>query len=159
MKVKKRFDRIKQLKGQFTIEASVIVPITLLIVAAVLTIVFALHDRIIFTTVTIYEVMAHAQDDPEDPDLVCAAAAEMLGKRLVTAEGTEVSLETSEDAMTLSAGGDVPIALGSVRALVGAETERIDTRIKVSNLKGRETLIRYKTICDGISAIGGNKEE
>ena len=55
MKVKKRFDRIKQLKGQFTIEASVIVPITLLIVAAVLTIVFALHDRIIFTTVTIYE--------------------------------------------------------------------------------------------------------
>ena len=83
----------------------------------------------------------------------------MLGKRLVTADGAQVFLESSEDSVTLSAGGEVPILLGSVRMLVGAENERIDTRIRISNLKGRETLIRYKTICDGISALGRTKEE
>ena len=150
---------MKQLKASFSIEAAVIVPITLLIVASVLTIVFVLHDRIIFTTVTAYETMEHAQDEADDSELIRSSAEEMLGKRLVTADGAQVFLESSEDSVTLSAGGEVPILLGSVRMLVGAENERIDTRIRISNLKGRETLIRYKTICDGISALGGTKEE
>ncbi len=147
-----------RLKASATIEAAVIVPFTLLIIAAVISLVLVLHDRIIFPTAGIYEVMEEAGGE-KDPEGIREAVSEVLNNRLVTAKEASVTAVETEDEISVEAEGDIRIPLWFVRSLVGEENSHIHTRIDVSNLDARKTLIRYKTICDGIDAFTKEEEE
>ena len=153
---KKQFPN-KQLKASATIEAAVVIPVTLVIIAAVLTIVFVLHDRVILNTASLYEVMEQAGAG-EDPQELRSAVSDMLQKRLVTAAETSVSADVKEDGVQIDAGGSVQIPLRMVRFLVGEENQQVEAQIRVSNLSGRKLLIKYKTLCDGLSALGKEEE-
>ncbi len=149
----KKFQRIfrKKLKASFTIEASVIVPLALLLVASVITVVFMLHDRVILSTVSSYEVIDHAaeyKDNPQAADEILA----MLEKRLVTAKNVQSLAEGKEDGMSVQTSADIEVPLDFVQMLTEAEGG-IEASVNVSNLNRREQLVRYKTICDGLSAI------
>lgn len=146
------------LKASAAIEAAVIVPLTLVILAAVITLVLILHDRVIFPTVSIYEVMEQAGGE-EDPERIRNSITEMLEKRVLTAEGAEVFAEETEEEAIVEASGTVEIPMRFVRMLLGEESGNLSTRISVSGLNGRKQLIRYKTICDGIRYFTEQQEQ
>lgn len=150
----KKFQKIfrKNLKASFTIEASVIVPLALLLVASVITIVFMLHDRVLLSTVSSYEVIDHATEYKENPQAAVDEILAMLEKRLVTAKNVQSLAEGKEDGMSVQASADIRVPLDIVQMLTEAEG-RIETTVNVSNLNRREQLVRYKTICDGLSVI------
>ena len=83
----------KKLKASVTIEASVLVPIALLLVASVMTVVFMLHDRVILSTVSSYEVIDHASQYKDDPQAAEEGILQMLEKRMVTAKNIQTSSE------------------------------------------------------------------
>ncbi|MDO4733957.1 MAG: hypothetical protein Q4A51_01720 [Lachnospiraceae bacterium] len=142
----------KKLKASVTIEASILVPIALLLVASVMTVVFMLHDRVILSTVSSYEVIDHASQYKDDPQAAEEGILQMLEKRLVTAKNIQTSSEGETDGMSVRAEAEIDVPLGKVQELTNAEG-RIETSVNVSNLNRREQLVRYKTICDGLSAI------
>lgn len=142
----------KKLKASFTIEASIIVPIALLLVASVMTVVFMLHDRVILSTVSSYEVIEHATQYKDNPQAAEEGILQMLEKRLVTAKNIQTSSEGETDGMSVRTEAEIDVPLGKVQELTNAEG-RIETSVNVSNLNRREQLVRYKTICDGLSAI------
>ena len=142
----------KKLKASFTIEASILVPIALLLVASVMTVVFMLHDRVILSTVSSYEVIDHASQYKDDPQAAEEGILQMLEKRLVTAKNIQTSSEGETDGMSVRTEAEIDVPLGKVQELTNAEG-RIETSVNVSNLNRREQLVRYKTICDGLSAI------
>ena len=146
------------LKASATIEASVIVPLTILIIAAVMTVVLVLHDRVIFPAVSLSGVMEQAGKEADIEELQ-SSVSELLGTRLLTARDATVAAEAEEDGISVSSGGDIRIPLSAVRALVGEGNNRIDSSVRISNLDGRKALIKYKTICDGLSALSGKEEE
>lgn len=142
----------KKLKASFTIEASILVPIALLLVASVMTVVFMLHDRVILSTVSSYEVIEHATQYKDNPQAAEEGILQMLEKRLVTAKNIQTSSEGETDGMSVRTEAEIDVPLGKVQELTNAEG-RIETSVNVSNLNRREQLVRYKTICDGLSAI------
>ena len=142
----------KKLKASFTIEASIIVPIALLLVASVMTVVFMLHDRVILSTVSSYEVIEHATQYKDNPQAAEEGILQMLEKRLVTAKNIQTSSKGEADGMSVFTEAEIDVPLGKVRELTDAEG-RIKTSVNVSNLNRREQLVRYKTICDGLAAI------
>ncbi|MDO4528979.1 MAG: hypothetical protein Q4B55_01065 [Lachnospiraceae bacterium] len=142
----------KKLKASVTIEASILVPIALLLVASVMTVVFMLHDRVILSTVSSYEVIDHASQYKDDPQAAEEGILQMLEKRLVTAKNIQTSSEGETDGMSVRTEAEIDVPLGKVQELTNAEG-RIETSVNVSNLNRREQLVRYKTICDGLSAI------
>lgn len=142
----------KKMKASFTIEASIIVPIALLLVASVMTVVFMLHDRVILSTVSSYEVIEHATQYKDNPQAAEEGILQMLEKRLVTAKNIQTSSEGETDGMSVRTEAEIDVPLGKVQELTNAEG-RIETSVNVSNLNRREQLVRYKTICDGLSAI------
>lgn len=147
-----------RLKAGAVIEAAVIVPLTLIILAAVVTVVFVLHDRVILNTVSLYEVMEEAGEGA-DAQTLQDSVSEMLSRRLITAKDTGVSADPSEDGILVEAGGSIQIPLRIIRYLMGSGYDRIDTDVRVTNLNGRKQLIRYKTICDGLEALTQKDEE
>lgn len=142
----------KKLKASVTIEASILVPIALLLVASVMTVVFMLHDRVILSTVSSYEVIDHASQYKDAPQAAEEGILQMLEKRLVTAKNIQTSSEGETDGMSVRTEAEIDVPLGKVQELTNAEG-RIETSVNVSNLNRREQLVRYKTICDGLSAI------
>lgn len=142
----------KKLKAGFTIEASVIVPLTMILVAAVMVVCFMLHDRVILSTVSIYEVMEHASRYKDDPDAAQSGIGDMLGKRLITAKNESADVEQQEGGLKVTAAAELEAPLGGIHKISGTP-EQIQCRINISNLNARERLVRYKTICDGLSLI------
>lgn len=142
----------KKLKASFTIEASIIVPLALLLVASVITIVFMLHDRVLLSTVSSYEVIDHATEYKENPQAAADEILAMLEKRLVTAKNVQSLAEGKEDGMRVQASADIRVPLDFVQMLTEAEG-RIEATVNVSNLNRREQLVRYKTICDGLAVL------
>ena len=149
----------KKLKASFTIEASVIVSLTLVLVAAIMIVLFFLHDRVLAGTVSTYEIMEHADRYKEDPGAVSEGISQMLGKRLIAAKGTAVTAEEITGGFQVTVGAEMEIPLAVLRELIGSESEEISEVINVSNLNARETLVKYKTICDGLSYFGNSSGE
>ena len=149
----------KRLTASFTIEASVLVPMSLLLVAAVMVVLFFLHDRVLVSTVSTYEVMEHADRYKEEPGAVSEGISQMLEKRLIAAKGTDVTGEEIAGGFQVTAGAEVEIPLAVLKGMIGSESEEIHTVINVSNLNARETLVKYKTICDGLSYLGSGSED
>ena len=142
----------KKFKASVTIEASVLVPIALLLVASVMTVVFMLHDRVILSTVSSYEVIDHATQYKDNPQAAEEGILQMLEKRMVTAKNIQTSSEGGTDGMSVRAEAEIDAPFEKIRELTDAEG-RIEASVNVSNLNRREQLVRYKTICDGLSAI------
>jgi len=104
------------------------------------------------STVSSYEVIDHASQYKDDPQAAEEGILQMLEKRLVTAKNIQTSSEGETDGMSVRTEAEIDVPLGKVQELTNAEG-RIETSVNVSNLNRREQLVRYKTICDGLSAI------
>ncbi len=130
-----------------------IVPITLILTAALMILAFSLHDRVILRAVSISEVMEYADRFDEGPEQIREAVAKDLELRLIAAKEVAVNAETKEEEITLLSKGTVESPLGSIRELLGETSGQLESSISISNLQARKTLVKYKTICDGLEAV------
>lgn len=149
----------KYLKASFTIEASVIVPLAMMMITVVVMVSFALHDRILLQTALVFEVMDHAKGFTEEPEEAASNAEALLEKRLTVAKDIKVLVEEEKDGTRTSAEGRIPIPGGLIRRISGSAFEKAEVQAMIANLDGRKALIEYKTICDGVSALGNSQKE
>lgn len=149
----------KKLKASFTIEAGVVVPILMLIIVAMITIAFLLHDRVIMSTASTYEVMEHAGDFDAQEEAAIQNVRNVLDRKLITAENIMVSGEAKSEGIRMNASGEADIPLSDVNRLVGEGREKLSVSINVTNLRGRKALIRYKTLMDALSFAKDGQEK
>lgn len=149
----------KKVKASFTIEASLIVPVLLFIIAAMITVGFMLHDRIIMNAVTAYEVIDHAGDFSSAAEEAAGNVLAELDRRLITAGNLNVTGKEDSGTIKMQASGEARIPLPSVEKLIGEGSGKLSASINVSNLNGRKALIKYKTMIDGLSFFKNNSGE
>lgn len=148
------------LKASFTLEAAVIVPLSMALIAALLIFTLAVHDGVIMNTVSIAAIIENAGKYSEDPENIRNEVQEMLQKRLVVAKNISVEIDGTEDQYTAISQGSFQIASGFIRYFTGEDLTNLNTRVCISNLNGRKTLLKYKTICDSAEQMlsNGDKE-
>lgn len=138
----------KRLKAVYTIEAAVVVPIIMVIVALLVEFGLYLHDCVLAETVGPAIVLEAAGEESD------GQISEMLNKRLAGAGNVAVNIESSEDiVIDVSAEFNWPF-----RAIAGGESE-IKTQVNISNLDGRKKLLGYKILCDGIGKLTEGKDD
>ena len=142
----------KELNAAFTIEAAVIVPISLMIVMTILFLSFYLHDLVTVTAVNEYVIYEAAHDMKEDQYAAQDLAETILSGKLLTAKDACVSITAGKNkaSSVISAVFTAPLDL--IKTMMGNMSE-ISSSIDVSNLNGREQLIIYKAVMDGIEDI------
>lgn len=148
----------KRVQASFTLEAAVIVPLSLLLTAALLTTAFSLHDRVIMHTVSTFEVMQRADAYRTAPLSVTEEVARMLDARLISAKEVTITEEEKEDGAAIKVSAQAESPLAAIQNLTQAEGF-LQMQTEVSHLDGRAALIRYKTICDGLAALGSAEKQ
>ena len=146
-------------KGSFTLEAAVIIPLTMALIAALLIFALAVHDGVIMNTVTVATIMENAGKFTDDPENIREDVLKMLQTRLVVAKNISVEVDGTEDQCTAVSQGSFQIASGFIRYFTGEDLSQLNTRVCISNLNGRKTLLKYKTICDSAAHILSDGEE
>lgn len=146
-------------KGSFTLEAAVIVPLAMALIAAILIFALAVHDGVIMNTVGVATIMENAGNFENDPEIIREDVLKMLQKRLVVAKNVSVEVEESKDQYTAISQSSFQIASGFIRYFTGEDLSQLNTRVCISNLNGRKTLLKYKTICDSAKNLLSGGEE
>lgn len=148
-----------RLKAGFTIEAAVIVPLAMVLMAAVMMVSFVLHDRSVMHTAALFEIMDHAKGFEEEPEEAAAKVDALLAKRLIAAKNPQVLVEEDKEGTKAGVSGVISLPGGLFRMLLGSSFEKPAAEVRISNLDGRKVLVGYKTICDGFSVLGSGKQE
>ena len=140
----------RKIKGSFTVEAAVIVPISMGIIVTLICFGLYLHDAVIIETVGPAAVLEAAGRYSSTEQSVKSEVQEMLEKRLSSARGFSVDIKGEEDVrITIEAGFDRPLkGLISSPGLSGIKTD-----INLSNLNGRKQVLKYKMIKDGVKSL------
>lgn len=146
-------------KGSFTLEAAVIVPLAMALIAALLVFALAVHDGVIMNTVSVVAIMENAGKFADDPGNIREDVLKMLQKRLVVAKNISVEIDGDEDQYAAVSQGSFQIASGFIRYFTGEDLSQLKTRVCISNLNGRKTLLKYKAICDSTNRIFTSGEE
>ena len=146
-------------KGSFTLEAAVIVPLAMALIAAILIFALAVHDGVIMKTVGVATIMENAGNFENDLEIIREDVLKMLQKRLVVAKNVSVEVEESKDQYTAISQSSFQIASGFIRYFTGEDLSQLNTRVCISNLNGRKTLLKYKTICDSAKNLLSSGEE
>ena len=146
-------------KGSFTLEAAVIVPLAMALIAAILIFALAVHDGVIMNTVGVATIMENAGNIENNPEIIREDVLKMLQKRLVVAKNVNVEVEESKGQYTAISQSSFQIASGFIRYFTGEDITQLNTRVCISNLNGRKTLLKYKTICDSAKNLLSGGEE
>ena len=149
----------KKLKASFTLEAAVIIPLAMALITALLIFTLAVHDGVIMNTVSVAAIMENAERYPDDPENIRNEVQEMLQKRLVVAKNISVDMDETKGQYTAISQGSFSIASGFIRYFTGEDLTSLNTRVCISNLNGRKTLLKYKTICDSAEQILSNGDQ
>ena len=149
----------QKLKASFTLEAAVIIPLVMALIAALLFFTLAVHDGVIMNTVSVAAIVENAGKFSNDPENIRSEVQEMLQKRLIAAKNIQVDVEETKDQYTAVSQGSFSIASGFIRYFTGEDLTSLNTRVCISNLNGRKTLLKYKTICDSAKQVVSNGEQ
>jgi len=158
MKRRERIKAIKQktsagAKAGFTIEAAVIIPIIMLITLILIFLSFYMHDRVILSSVSVSSVMENIDMYEDRLDAITGEVSEMLSKRLIIIKNVSVETSGSSKGYEISSKGDFHLPFGIMNDYLEEEITSAGTQINITNLKGRETLIKYKALADGAEAL------
>ena len=143
----------KKYKGSFTLEAAVVVPITMALIAGLLIFTLSVHDGVILKTVSTAIIMENASRFSKEPENIQGKILDMLSKRLIVTRNIAVDVTGGEDDCTATCRGSLQIASGFIRNLTGTDITDLHSCINISYLNGRKTLLKYKAICDGVSGL------
>ena len=143
----------RKYKGSFTLEAAVVVPITMALIAGLVIFTLSVHDGVILNTVSTAIIMENASRFSKEPENIQGKIMGMLSKRLIVTRNIAVEVTGGEDDCTATCSGSFQIASGFVRNMTGTEITDLQSRINISYLNGRKTLLKYKAVCDGASGL------
>lgn len=143
----------KKYKGSFTLEAAVVVPITMALIAGLLIFTLSVHDGVIMNTVSTAIIMENASRFSKEPENIQGKIMEMLSKRLIVTRNIAVDVTGGEDDCTATCSGSFQIASGFIRNLTGTKITDLHSQINISYLNGRKTLLKYQAICDNVTGL------
>ena len=144
---------MRALKGSFTIEAAVVVPITMVIMVALVFLGFLTYDKASITAVCDYALMEAAGNTGNNTTKVQNAIFELLNSRLLAVSDIKVSAGGNTGNAYVSSAASFDIPLYMVKELIGGEAGLLSCNMDISNLDGRKVLILYKMILDGVSIL------
>lgn len=143
---------MKRLKASFTIEAAVIVPLTIFIIAAFMYMAFYIHDRAVMGSAGAAYILENAADYSDSLSTIEEDTREMLENRLIIAENISVSV-TDEDGITLESSADINMPLAFLSSILGTSPDSVSTSVNISMLDGRAQVLKYKAAADGIDVL------
>ncbi|MCF0142180.1 MAG: pilus assembly protein [Parasporobacterium sp.] len=144
-------------QASFTIEAAVIVPLSLIIVMTVILLCFFIHDRVMLTAGMAEAVFTEASAEEPDLDNMIESAGSLITTKQIMASGTETNGSESLGSYTLEAESAFDWRFSLVRELFDNALGGMDAEVKISNLDGRDILLRYRLIRDGLDLINGGE--
>ena len=143
---------MKRLKASFTIEAAVIVPLTIFIIAAFMYMAFYIHDRAVMGSAGAAYIIENAADYSDSLSTIEEDTREMLENRLIIAENISVSV-TDDDGITLESSADINMPLAFLSSILGTSPDSVSTSVNISMLDGRAQVLKYKAAADGIDVL------
>lgn len=96
-------------------------------------------------------MIENASKYSEQPEAVKEEILQMLSKRMIISKNVSVESEGEEDQILVKGSNEIVIPIQIVRELAGIS--KSSTEIKISNLNGRKTLLKYKAISDGFKNL------
>ena len=147
----------RKLKAAFTLEAAVVVPIAMVIIVSMLFIAFFIHDCVVMNTVSSYMIMENATRYSEQPEALSDEILQLLSRRMIIAKNISAEVTGEEDQLSVKGSSDFYMPIPMVQELT--DISNATTSLRISNLNGRKTLLKYKAICDGFRDVIGNAEE
>ena len=144
-----------RLKGSFTIEASVIVPMVMLIMLSLILLTFYIHDRALLTSASISAILENASER-SDIGALKSEAEQRIHSQLIAAYDIYVSADSNDGSFSISASGDFDWKNSFVRAFLNNSPGSLDVRVNISNLGGREPLLQAKVLSDAARLIKGS---
>ena len=141
-----------RLKASFTIEAAVIVPLSMFIIITFMYIAFYMHDCVIMKTVGPYYILESADEYGSSLSGIEENTKEMLESRLIIAGDVSVNLE-DDDGLWLECSAQFDLPFEFFRMLLKASSGSITTEIDISMLEGRDILLEYKALADTAESL------
>ena len=141
------------LKGSFTIEAAVVVPITMVIMVAMVFMSFFAYDKTTLTAVCDYALMETAGKTENNTGQIQSEVSGLLVSRLLAASDIKVSAGGSDMNAYIESSASFGIPMLMIQTLFGYENMNFSSRLDVSNLNGRKKLLLYKSILDGADSL------
>ena len=144
---------MKALKGSFTIEAIIVVPLTMAIMVGIVFMAFLAYDKASMTAVCDYALMETAGNTGNNTGKVQNAVSELLNSRMLAVSDINVSAGGNERNAFVASSATFDIPLLLIRKLIGSDAAKLNCSMDISNLDGRGTLLLYKSILDGVSSL------
>ena len=141
-----------RLKASFTIEAAVIVPISMFVIITFMYMAFYMHDCVIIKTVGPYYILENADSYNDSLSGIEEDIADMLEKRLIIAGDVSVVLE-EDDGFILNCSAEFDLPLNFISTFLGASSGSISTQTDISALNARELLLEYKAFADTADSL------
>ena len=143
------------LRASFTIEAAVIVPLSLIIICAAILVSMHIHDLVVIRAVSISSIF-EGYSTSSDISYIKELAGETLSARLIVTDNIEVTAENTSDGeyiLTCKSSSGNPSALFG--SYISSSLSSSTVSINISNLSGRDTLLKYKAAKEGLLSVIG----
>ncbi len=149
----------KKLKGSFTIEAAVIVPVVMVVIVGMIFIAFLVHDMVTMDALNTYMIIENANKYNESEDIIKSDLQDRLNSGLIITKNINVETSKRSDGIIVKSCGNFSLPFPALSELFGANVVNESSQITVTNLDGRGSLLKNKAIVDGIKKIGDEKNE
>ena len=136
-------------RGSFTVEAAVVIPIAMVLIAAVIYISFLAHDAVTLTAVGEYALLSFGDRETGGSS---EEMQELLHQNLITSGSLQVSLTENKKQMTASISAEYPILFPGLSLFSGQEPV-LRSVLRISHRNGRLHLLPCKALADGAKGI------
>ena len=141
-------------RASFTIEAAVIVPMTMLILMAVIFLSFHVHDKVSIVAATQYAALVQAESSLAGSSGL-AGPQQGLSRQLIRATDAGLSVSGDADSVTAEASAGFTVPIPMVDLLTNHALQSISVSVHNRSFNGRKKLLLYKSICDGVQDLTG----
>ena len=141
--------------GSFTIEAAVVIPMTMLLLVTVIFTAFYVHNAATITAVADAALLENASSLKENGDSFCGDLERILQQRLIGETQVQASISGGEDKRSAEVFAVFRIPLAMIDDLTQQRMGSLSFSGDVSHLNGRKKLLLYKAICDGAENLLG----
>ena len=141
-------------RGSFTIEAAVVVPITMMMFLAVIFLSIYVHDQVTMTAAVQRAALEQAEQSLTG-SFGSAGLQQGMSRQLIRAENTGLTVSGNADSVTAQASGGFTVPVPMADLLTGGSLHELHARVQNHAFSGRRKLLLYKSICDGVQDLTG----
>lgn len=149
----------KSLKGVMTLEAAVIIPISLMIILAALYYAFFSHDNMKVKTEEMKILNRNAGSYKENRKSPPENIDGEISSHLLMARGLSTDISLKKDRMSIRGNADIELPLALLRQISGGDAEHIDRYSEISGLDARGEVLKYYALKKGLEFAGVIEDE